>query len=256
MIPCRLHIDPPAAGVWNMAVDEGLLEQAAGAGLAALRFYQWCEPTLSLGYFQRYDDRRQHAASAQAAVVRRLSGGGALVHDRELTYSLCLPASHPLAGQSPRLYGVVHAALIDVLGELGVQARLYRDQAPAAEPAAPDEPFLCFARRTAADVVLVHPAGGDAGKIVGSAQRRRRGAVLQHGAVLMAPSSAAPELPAIARDERHMLAPEALVHLLGTALESRLGLRLEPAVYSGEFLAEIERRLAPKHASAAWLMRR
>jgi len=75
---------------------------------------------LSLGYFQAYRDRARHPASAAAAVVRRLSGGGALLHDRELTYSLCLPATHPLARRSPELYEAVHRSLIDALS---VQAR-------------------------------------------------------------------------------------------------------------------------------------
>src|SRR5262245_10595361 len=95
MTPCRLVVDPPASGVWNMAVDEALIDDVADGGLATLRFYQWNEPTLSLGYFQPYAARMGHAASASAAVVRRLSGGGALLHDRELTYALALPAAHP-----------------------------------------------------------------------------------------------------------------------------------------------------------------
>ena len=53
----RLLLDPPAAGAWNMAVDEALLEAAAAEGQCTLRFYQWAEPTLSLGYFQAYADR-------------------------------------------------------------------------------------------------------------------------------------------------------------------------------------------------------
>ena len=63
--PFRLLLDPPAAGAWNMAVDEALLEAAAAEGQCTLRFYRWQEPTLSLGYFQAYADRWQHAASSQ-----------------------------------------------------------------------------------------------------------------------------------------------------------------------------------------------
>ena len=59
----HLLLDPPAAGAWNMAVDETLLEAAAAEGQCTLRFYQWAEPTLSLGYFQAYADRNQHEAS-------------------------------------------------------------------------------------------------------------------------------------------------------------------------------------------------
>ena len=77
----HLIIDPPASGAWNMAVDEALLIDAADSGIATLRFYQWDVPTLSLGYFQAYDDRHQHAASGDCVCVRRQTGGGAIVHD-------------------------------------------------------------------------------------------------------------------------------------------------------------------------------
>ena len=84
-----------------MAVDETLLFDAAENGTATLRFYSWDEPTLSLGYFQRYADREQHTASRTCAVVRRQTGGGAILHDRELTYSLALPAQ-PSADKTKR----------------------------------------------------------------------------------------------------------------------------------------------------------
>src|SRR6185369_7453569 len=103
---------------WNMAVDEVLLLDAAENGTAALRFYSWSEPTLSLGYFQRYSDREQHAASRACAIVRRQTGGGAILHDRELTYSLVLPEPHPFAKRSPQLYTTVHQAIIESLDDL------------------------------------------------------------------------------------------------------------------------------------------
>src|SRR5688500_9559950 len=91
MSALRVITDPPASGAWNMAVDEALLESAATGSVATLRFYEWHEPTLSLGYFQPAADREQHAASRACPLVRRASGGGAIVHDRELTYSLAWP---------------------------------------------------------------------------------------------------------------------------------------------------------------------
>ena len=181
---CRLSIDPPAAGAWNMAVDEVLLDWAARQQGCWLRLYRWTPATLSLGYFQPDSDRAQHPPSLDCPVVRRLTGGGAILHDDELTYSLVIPAGHPLAVQRDRLYQAVHSALAEALAELGVEARLW----PAAQPGAPPEPFLCFQRRAPGDLVV----GGT--KIVGSAQRRRRGAVLQHGSILLGRSPAAPEL--------------------------------------------------------------
>src|SRR4051812_39572627 len=93
---CSLIIDAPADGAWNMALDEALLHAAESDGTATLRFYGWREPTLSLGYFQKHVDRALHSASENCTLVRRTSGGGAILHDRELTYSIALPKSHRL----------------------------------------------------------------------------------------------------------------------------------------------------------------
>jgi len=173
-----------------MAVDEALLEAAAAEGQSTLRFYRWAEPTLSLGYFQTYGDRCQHEASRGCAVIRRPSGGGAILHDRELTYSLVVPARHPLANRD-QLYRAVHQSLIEVLAARGAKASFCGGEMREATTAAASEPLLCFERRTECDVLV---AGG---KIAGSAQRRRRGAVLQHGSVLLRRSPAAPQLPGL-----------------------------------------------------------
>src|SRR5689334_21696416 len=93
----RLIIDPPRQGSMNMAIDDALLESAAEAGVATLRLYQWSEPTLSLGYFQAAAERKTHQPSLTCALVRRASGGGAILHDRELTYSLALPEKSSVA---------------------------------------------------------------------------------------------------------------------------------------------------------------
>ena len=204
MLPCRLFVDPPADGAWNMAVDEALLDDAADSGLATLRFYQWREPTLSLGYFQRYAERESHAASRNAAIVRRLSGGGALLHDRELTYSLCLPASHSMSRQSAQLYGIVHSTVIEAFTVKSVPARLYNDVAIRGTPSERRRRISLLRppqsrRRRAASAGDSVNKGDSAIKIVGSAQRRRRGAVLQHGAVLLDASPCAPELAGLAQ---------------------------------------------------------
>ncbi|MEX2138154.1 MAG: lipoate--protein ligase family protein [Pirellulales bacterium] len=191
-----LH-DPPARGSWNMAIDEALLHRAAEGAPPVLRFYEWEVPTLSLGYFQRYADRTQHPASADCAAVRRATGGGAILHDRELTYSCILPPKHPLGRRAAELYNAIHTSIVAVLAEYGLNANLLAcgDQSPHATGCgAPDhgaEPFLCFERRTPGDVLLY------GWKIAGSAQRRQRGAVLQHGSILFERSPCAPELPGI-----------------------------------------------------------
>ena len=120
--PHRLLIDPPGSGAWNMAVDETLLEWAAECGGCAWRFYQWSEPTLSLGYFQAFDAEK--SCVPFSAIVRRLTGGGAILHDRELTYSLVVPAGHALAARRETLYDAVHRSLIETLAGFGVTAAL------------------------------------------------------------------------------------------------------------------------------------
>src|SRR3712207_5102130 len=135
----RVIADSPADGAWNMAVEEGRLASAPENGPANLRFYAWSEPTLSLGYFQAACDRNKHGASLDCTLVRRASGGGAIVHDRELAYSLALPGAPAAA----RLYEIVHSTLIMVLAELGVEARLFRDVNGCTNSIEPgDEPFL------------------------------------------------------------------------------------------------------------------
>ena len=172
-----------------MAVDEVLLESAADEWRTTLRFYQWSEPTLSLGYFQAYAARSEHAASRDCPLVRRQTGGGAILHDRELTYSLAVNCAHPLADDAARLYDAVHTALVDALAELRHSRAAAAPKPKSRRGASP--PFLCFERRAAGDVILAQS------KICGSAQRRRRGAILQHGSLLLARSACAPQLPGV-----------------------------------------------------------
>lgn len=197
----------PRPGADNMAIDESLLVSAIDRQTQTLRIYRWSEPTVSLGYFQKEDDPVLQTRFAGLPRVRRLSGGGALLHDREITYSIALPDGHPLADAPTLLYDQVHAALVSLLNDLGAPAHVRgekRDQ---------PEPFLCFGRGDPRDIVL---AGY---KIVGSAQRRRKGAILQHGALLLEHSPHAPEFPGLFN-----LAPgsrrddESLMHSIAAAL--------------------------------------
>ncbi len=221
--PCRLLIDPPGAGAWNMAVDETLLEWSAAQGGCCLRLYGWREATLSLGYFQEYQDRGGHGPSRHCPVVRRLTGGGAIVHDAELTYSLVVPGGHPLAARRERLYQAVHGALIEALAALGIVAALKKGSELFSGPSKIVlTPFLCFQRPTAGDVLV-----GET-KIAGSAQRRRRGAVLQHGSVLLRRSAAAPELPALEDAAGKTVEAEPLAALWQEKLAARLALAWVP----------------------------
>jgi lipoate-protein ligase A len=171
-----------------MALDEALLEAAGQRGVCTLRFYRWSAATVSLGYFQSVADRGCHPASRACPLVRRQTGGGAIVHDHESTYSFAAPAGSPLAVNAMSLYGAVHGALVDALASLGIHARIH--DGGTGSPG-DRESFLCFLRRAPGDVLL-----GDA-KIAGSAQRRRRGALLQHGSLILRTSPAAPEVPGL-----------------------------------------------------------
>lgn len=175
----RVINDPALPGPTNMARDECLLDRVGcGQSPPTLRLYGWDPPTISLGYFQHYTDFESLPAPAgELTVVRRLTGGGAILHDRELTYSLALPVDHRLLSGGPnKLYELAHAAVIASLNSMGVSTGLagVSDDSGAARG-----PFFCFARRHRYDVL----ADGD--KLAGSAQRRRRDAVLQHGSMIL-----------------------------------------------------------------------
>lgn len=178
--------DAGSSGSWNMAADEYLLRRALTANELAIRVYSWKTPTVSLGYFQ---DSTEFFASGQfpsLPVVRRLSGGGAILHDREITYSIAVPATNSLIVDPVQLYEAAHSGIVRVFQKLGVAlerrgTNLKRN----------DEPFLCFFRGDRNDLVL------QGVKVVGSAQRRRKGAVLQHGSILLDASPHAEQLPGI-----------------------------------------------------------
>jgi len=186
----RLIVDPPLEGPANMARDEALLISAR-AGTATVRLYSWAVPTLSLGYFQAYADRAVHPISQRCPVVRRHSGGGAILHDRELTYSVAMPLTDDERRSTHGLVTTVHESLAAVWREAGLDARLATGDEPS--PPGPQEhggrPFLCFQRRAEGDLLV------GAYKVGGSAQRKWHGALLQHGSILLRRSVAAPELP-------------------------------------------------------------
>lgn len=246
-LPCRLIEDSAAAGNWQMALDEVLLESAAQRPAASLRFYGWSEPTLSLGYFQRFRDSQGHVASRGCQVVRRQTGGGALLHDRELTYCLAVPLAHPLAADATRLYLAVHKALRSALASFDIATTLRTAQQ---ETSAAGEPFLCFQRRTRGDVLL----GGN--KVCGSAQRRRRGAILQHGSLLLATSPRAPELAGILELCGKSPEQQLLVESWATAIGERLGLAPIAGRLTESELDKVRALALEKYGAAGWNKRR
>jgi lipoate-protein ligase A len=146
---------------YNMGLDLAILEGVArGEVPPTLRLYGWNPPAVSIGYFQGLEEEVDLRACEARGVelVRRVSGGGAVFHNTELTYSITMPEDHPLAGKNiQESYRGLCAGIVEGLGILGVAARF----APVNDIIAGDR------------------------KISGNAQTRRTGCVLQHGTVLL-----------------------------------------------------------------------
>jgi lipoate-protein ligase A len=246
-LPCRLMIDPPASGAWHMAVDQVLLETAAEGGPPTLRFYEWSDATLSLGYFQSYSDRAAHRASRDCPLVRRQTGGGAILHDAELTYSLAIGGEHPRATTAGRLFDVAHQSLADVLVSLGVDAYLLADTPTSATVS---EPFLCFERRARGDVMLGNS------KICGSAQRRHSRAILQHGSLILARSDQAPELQGMRELAGKSVSTSAVIGPWRGELATRLRLDLVSQGLSAAELVRVRTLAVERYDTTRWNKRR
>ncbi|MDR1389880.1 MAG: lipoate--protein ligase family protein [Treponema sp.] len=149
---------------YNMGLDEALLESTAKGELPVLRFYGWKPAAVSVGYFQGLREEVDVQACRRFGfdVVRRISGGGAVFHKSELTYSIVIPLTHPLADADlNNSYRTLCAGLIEGLALAGVHAEFSGIN----------------------DIVV--KSAGKTRKISGNAQTRRKGCVLQHGTVLL-----------------------------------------------------------------------
>jgi lipoate-protein ligase A len=202
----RLLVSPPLPAARNMALDVALMRRARETGEAVLRVYGWEAPTLTLGRNQpargRYDEAR--AAAEGIAIVRRPTGGRALLHWREVTYSVTAPADD--AGSLSTAYARINRLLLDGLARLGVRASL----ATPAGRATPPSLAPCFEAPARGEIV----AGGR--KLVGSAQWREAGALLQHGSLLVDDDQ--PTVAALTREPIPAAAPPATLRaLLGRA---------------------------------------
>jgi len=264
----RLLVDAPAGGSWNMAVDEVLLEGvAAGTTRPTLRFYEWTPPCLSLGYFQPIDVVDVDGCRALGVeVVRRPTGGRAILHDRELTYSVALPASvlgHD-GGVLPSYYRL-SLALQDGLQRLGVGSTLAPESAGGGSPV---HGPVCFDRPSAYEILL------QGRKLVGSAQMRRGGGILQHGSILIEPRidklRACLRLPQDSAGstvgdgserledgvaglaEVGVTQPRRIAVAIGEAFAERFGVSLVQASLQPEELAAARTLASSKYQSAAW----
>jgi lipoate-protein ligase A len=236
---------PYAAADWplHMAADELLLE-ATAAGAASLRFYGWSPATVSLGYFQAAREVRQSAPLNALPYVRRPTGGKTLVHHHELTYALALPAGRPWQEAGPRSQPWLcrmHAVIAAALRQHGV---VTTPAACNAENQTND--FLCFHCLTRGDLLI------GTSKVVGSAQRRQRGALLQHGGILLATSPYAPTLPGIEQLSGRRLAADELADSISREFARQTGWRLHVEPWTDSERQRIADRARDKYAQPAW----
>jgi lipoate-protein ligase A len=201
----RLLRSPPLGGPENMALDEALMARARRSGETVLRVYGWSAPTLSLGRNQRARGiyRDDLLRDRGVGVVRRPTGGRALLHHREVTYSVTAPCS--AEGPLLEAYEEINALLVKALASLGVPVRLATPGARAAAPTAAP----CFAEPARGELTL----GGR--KLVGSAQWRDRAALLQHGSILLDDDQSS--IPHFMREPIETAAPATLRDALGRA---------------------------------------
>jgi lipoate-protein ligase A len=173
----RLLITPPARGAWNMAVDEAILE-AVGSGdsLPTLRLYAWEPACLSLGYAQPFADVDIPQLQMRGwELVRRPTGGRAVLHTDELTYSVIAPLNEPrVAGTVLESYHRLAQALVQALSLLSLKVMVNENH--AASLFSKTNP-VCFEVPSTYEITV----GGK--KLVGSAQARRKEGVLQHGSL-------------------------------------------------------------------------
>ena len=269
----RLVATPPQPGAWNMACDEALGRLVvAGESAPVVRFFQWCPPAVSFGYSQ-YVSREvdvERLTCDGIDVVRRATGGRAVLHADELTYSIiCREADPVAAGGITATYRRISAGLAAGLRELGVDAELTRSS-EATMGSRPDQAAQpCFSSTSRAEVVV----GGR--KLIGSAQHRKRGLMVQHGSILLGPHHRRlVQYLRVGDDVREMFARgleqsttslrelgwcdsecDGLVASLARGLAEELGVELEPAALSGAEQAATEKLAREKYGADWWNFR-
>ena len=257
-----------------MAVDEAILE-ASGRGLVppTLRLYAWAPPCLSLGYAQPVSDAVPAVLDQRGwDLVRRPTGGRAILHTDELTYSVAGPQGEPrLAGSVLESYRLLAAALLRALQILGIPAQAEEQPgALASLPGQTDQNPVCFEVPSNYEITV------QGKKLIGSAQARRKDGVLQHGSLPLygdltriVQALAFPDAAAQARAAGRLLQRAATAeHILGRPLDweqaaqafaeafaQALNLELKPAELSAQELERAEALMSEKYANPAWTAR-
>jgi len=223
-----------------MAGDEVMLTSAA-RGMASLRFYGWREATVSLGYFQATSCR--HTTLRGLPFVRRPTGGGMLVHHHELTYALALPGQW-LQGRDSWLVRM-HQIIATALRSVGIDVRQEGQCAPP-----PAAEALCFRRWSCGDLTV---AGH---KVVGSAQRKQRQGLLQHGAVLLQASPHVPHLRGIREHGDRAVSEDVLQAKIAREFEQVTGWKVSIGAWTSEESGSRDRLMCERYENPAWNDRR
>lgn len=268
----RLLQTPPAPGPWNMAVDEAILESiGAGECPPTLRLYAWSPPCLSLGYAQPFSDVDRHELSSRGwDIVRRITGGRAILHADELTYAVIAPYEEPrLAGSLLESYRRLSLALLQALIYLGLPANAFpKPKTEDADP--PNQKPVCFEVPSNYEIT-VHGK-----KLVGSAQARKKQGILQHGTLPLYGDLTRiiqvldfPNGTSRAQAQASLLSRAANIEtLLGTPISwadaaaafiqgfrESLNISFEDSTLSSAELARVERLVKGKYAHPSWVER-
>ncbi len=260
----RLILDGAHDGAANMARDEAILSAvSAGRQPPTLRLYAWQPPAISLGQSQRIASVNEARCAADGlGIVRRPTGGLAILHADELTYSIALPIQHPLAeGDVMTSYCRIARAILRALSLLGVPD-------PRADRVSPQDKAkgpVCFEAPSDYEVV------GAGKKLVGSAQWRRLDGVLQHGSLPLRGDIARIcdylfDAPAPERVRAHAATLEEVINRVVSwkeaaaawqqAFAETLGIRFVPAALSEEEQSAAAELRATKYAHDKWTRRR
>lgn len=254
----RLILPEPGSASWNMSLDQAIMESVDRQAMQSddvgptLRFYTWSTPSLSLGYFQKYRDadvilNRTESQEGLPDVVRRSTGGGAILHHHELTYSVTIPVPRGDSGARHDLYTGVHRSVIEVLAAEGVSAKPFREDNRLAGK---ESAFLCFQRRTDEDLIV------SGYKVLGSAQRRAKRAVLQHGSLLLRASEFASELPGIIDLTSRTLSPAKLAARIATQIEGQFRFQFARGSVTAEERTRSEQIQNDRFSCPQWTQRR
>jgi lipoate-protein ligase A len=269
MTTWRLILNSPKSGAWNMAVDEAILEHASsGASLPTLRLYAWEPPCLSLGRAQPFTDVETALLQTHGwDVVRRMTGGRAILHTDELTYSVTGPVDEQrLAGSILESYNRLAQALLVAVHDLGLPVEMKEGKADSNGQTNP----VCF------EVPSTYEITVDGRKLIGSAQARRKEGVLQHGSLPLigdlsricqalvfpdesARKSAVQRLLTRATTVESVLGREVdwdtAAQAFVRAFEAQLGLSFEEGELSASELSRAEELVREKYGNPEWTER-